>query len=300
MFADRVDTVGLGRGDLGRQVRAGHGRGRQHLLQQAVAVAVDARDATPHGTPLAQVPGQRPGVDPADTDDAVGLELVVQRALRAPTGGSPCRVAHDVAGDPDAARLRVLIVYAGVADVRCGLHDNLAVVGRIGERLLIAGHAGGEDSLANCLAARPVGLTGERPSVLEHQDRRAHFALLSWIGLAVMLAHPPAPCRPGRRRARWLARAGRSRPLLPAACGRRPAYYATGTRVGRGRRRTPPTDRRGPGSRARLPEAGVRASPPGRSMRAAHSSDRPRQPSPAAPWRSSTQRRRRTLSLIHI
>ena len=68
--------------------------------------------------------------------------------------GPPGRVAHDVAGDPDPARLAVLVVHAGVADVRRGHHDDLAVVGGVGQRLLVAGHAGGEHGLAE--GATPV------------------------------------------------------------------------------------------------------------------------------------------------
>src|SRR5918911_1308338 len=70
-----------------------------------------------------------------------------------PTYGPPGGVAHRVPGDLDAARLVVLVVPAGVADLRGGLHDDLAVVGRVGERLLVAGHAGGEHRLAQALAA---------------------------------------------------------------------------------------------------------------------------------------------------
>ena len=81
-------------------------------------------------------------------------ELVLQVAGGAPVRRPPGRVAHDVAGDPDPVRLVVLVVDAGVADVRRGLHDDLPVVGRVGQRLLVAGHAGGEDGLAEGLARR--------------------------------------------------------------------------------------------------------------------------------------------------
>ena len=76
-------------------------------------------------------------------------------AGRAPVRRAAGRVAHDVAGDPDPAGLGVLVVDAGVADVRRGHHDDLAVVRRVGERLLVAGHAGGEDRLAERLALAP-------------------------------------------------------------------------------------------------------------------------------------------------
>lgn len=103
--------------------------------------------------------GDRAGVDARDAHDAVGLEVVVERALRAEVGDDAGGVADDVAGDPDAARLLVLVVGPGVADVRGGLHDDLPGVGRVGEGLLVAGHAGREDDLTERAAARAVGLT---------------------------------------------------------------------------------------------------------------------------------------------
>ena len=90
-----------------------------------------------------------------------------RQLLRHPGG-----VADDVAGDPDPARLGVLVVDAGVADVRRGHHHDLAVVGRVGQRLLVAGHAGGEDRLAEGLALGAVGLAAEGAAVLEDEQRR--------------------------------------------------------------------------------------------------------------------------------
>ena len=73
----------------------------------------------------------------------------------APVGADPGRVADHVAGDPDPAGLVVLAVDAGVADVRRGLHHDLPVVRRVGQRLLVAGHAGVEDRLAEGLPDAP-------------------------------------------------------------------------------------------------------------------------------------------------
>ena len=107
-------------GDLVGQVRPGHLGLRQHPLQQRRGIGLDAGHADPHGPPLAEVPGQRPGVDLAHADDALGLQLVVQAAPGAPVRREPGRIADHVAGDPDPARLVVLVVPAGVADVRRG------------------------------------------------------------------------------------------------------------------------------------------------------------------------------------
>ncbi len=68
------------------------------------------------------------------------------------------------------ARLVVLVVHTRVADV-WGSHDHdLSVVRRIGQRLLIAGHPGREDGLAEGLPLGAVRLAAEGPAVLEHQQ----------------------------------------------------------------------------------------------------------------------------------
>ena len=109
-------------------------------------------------------------VDAADADDAVADERVVERLVGAPVRHDARGVAHDVARHPDAARLGVLVVHAGVADVRRGLQHDLAGVRGVGEGLLVAGHAGGEDDLAERRAARAVGAADVAGAVLEHED----------------------------------------------------------------------------------------------------------------------------------
>ena len=91
-----------------------------------------------------------------------------ERQLRRAPGG----VADDVPGHPDPVGLRVLVVDAGVADVRSRHHDDLAVVRRVGERLLVAGHAGVEDRLAEGLPLGAVRLAAEGAAVLEDQQCR--------------------------------------------------------------------------------------------------------------------------------
>src|SRR5262249_14461879 len=48
-----------------------------------------------------------------------------------------------------------------------GLHDDLAVVRRVGQRLLVSGHPGGEHRLAERLARRAVYLPPGLPPVLQ-------------------------------------------------------------------------------------------------------------------------------------
>ena len=98
-------------------------------------------------------------------------EFVVQGTFGAPVGGPAGGVADNVAGHPDAAGLGVVLVHAGVADVRRGLDHELAGVGGVGDGLLVAGHAGREDGLAEGRSGGAVAGAAEDPAVLEHEDR---------------------------------------------------------------------------------------------------------------------------------
>src|SRR5690606_32546095 len=114
-------------------------------------------DARAHRARVAQATGDRARVDTADADDVAAHELVVEAAGRPVVGDDPGGVAHDEARDPDALRLGVFLVDARVADVRRRHDDDLPGVARIRQGLLVAGHAGREDGLAEGATARAVG-----------------------------------------------------------------------------------------------------------------------------------------------
>ena len=254
-----------------------------------------AEDADPHRAALAQVAGERAGVDAADADDAL-RRRARRRACAAlrQFDATRERVAHDVAGDPDPARLRVLVVHAGVADVRRGHDDDLAVVRRVGERLLVAGHAGGEDGLAEGLAdarRRPRRGRCGRPRGPAAPVRRRCTRVMQ---------RPPRSCadwtvaveRRSARPRRNVATTG------PAACARRTGCCGCATRSAAGSttqlRRAGSTSARLAGS----PTAIGRPWPASRPMRAGRdaTSGRRRRPSRAARSRPSPRRRRRARS----
>lgn len=66
--------------------------------------------------------------------------------------GVLAHLAHDEAGDPALARLVVVKVNAVVADERVGHGNDLTEVGRVGQNLLIACHAGVEYDLTDALS----------------------------------------------------------------------------------------------------------------------------------------------------
>ena len=192
----RRDDVALRRRHLLGQRGPGHLRRGEDALEQARRVGLGRRDADPHGAALAQVAGQRTGVDGADADHALLAQVVVEAADRPPAAGHPGRVAHDVPADPDAARLGVVVVHAGVADVGSGHDHDLAVVRRVGERLLVAAHAGVEHRFAEGLPLGAVGVTVEGAAVLQDEDRRcardhASYLLLRLTGRIVKGCRAP-------------------------------------------------------------------------------------------------------------
>ena len=168
-FAVGGDDVAAVGGDLVGQEGPGHLGLGQHPLQQRRGVGLDAGDPDPHGAPLAEVPGQGAGVDLAHADHALGLQLVVEAAPRAPVRRQPRRIAHHVAGHPDPARLVVLVVPAGVADVRRGGDHHLPVVAGVGQGLLIAGHRRDESGLTEGFADRAERSAPEGSAILQHQ-----------------------------------------------------------------------------------------------------------------------------------
>ena len=211
-----LDDVPGGSGHLGGQGAAAHGRLTAHGLQadvdagRAGATRVSAsgrqgvpgEDAATHRARLAQMPGQGPGVDLAEANDAGVTQIVLQLPTGAPAGGPPSGFTYDVAGHPDTVRLGVLIVDPGVTDVWRGLHDDLAVVGGIGQCFLVPGHPGGEDDLSNGAPLSPVAAAPQGPAVLQYEEG-------GWA--VAQLRHEPSLRVPRRERrsARWGGRGGR-------------------------------------------------------------------------------------------
>src|ERR1019366_334578 len=157
----------------------------QHPLQQPLRVSLLRADGGPHRTALAQVPGERPGAADRDAGDPLRPQLVAQAPHGPPARRDPGGLPDDVAAYPDPAGLGVVIVDAGVANVRGSHRDDLAAVGRVGESLLVSGHAGVEDQLAEGLAGRAVAGAVERQAVFEHQHRRAPGRPGTWRRPAV-------------------------------------------------------------------------------------------------------------------
>ena len=72
----------------------------------------------------------------------------MERLRRAPVGWFLARFTYDESSRLQAIRFEVVLVDAVIAHERIGEHDDLPRVARVGENLLITGHAGVENDLA--------------------------------------------------------------------------------------------------------------------------------------------------------
>ena len=106
-------------------------------------------DATVLRAPVAQDARQLARVDVRDADDVRECEVRRQVARGAEVRHRSRQVADHQARRVHALRFGILAIHADVADVRIGQRDDLALVRRIGEDLLVAGHRGVEHDFAD-------------------------------------------------------------------------------------------------------------------------------------------------------
>jgi hypothetical protein len=98
---------------------------------------------------VADTNGERPGVDAADTGEIHRPQPVHEAALRPPVARFGDVLRGDEAQRARCGGLVVLGVGADIADMGEGEGDDLPGEGRVGHRLLIAGHARVEADLAD-------------------------------------------------------------------------------------------------------------------------------------------------------
>ena len=100
---------------------------------------------------------------PASPGHAARAQPGVQVLRRAPVGRLGNVLLHHQAARGDRGGLDVLGVGADIADMREGEGDDLAGIGRVGQRLLVAGHAGVEADLADRRRRRRYGRRSRGP-----------------------------------------------------------------------------------------------------------------------------------------
>ena len=103
--------------------------------------------------------------------NALRRQVFVHRHGRQVVAGVQAVLSHRKSGHADGPRLHVLAVHAVVTDDGIGGNDNLACVGRIGQNLLVARHAGVENHLAERVHLSAEGFPLVPGAVLQRQDR---------------------------------------------------------------------------------------------------------------------------------
>ena len=127
---------------------------------------VAAGDAAGLRTFLAQDARQLAGVDPGDSDCVPAAQELRQGFGGTPAGMQQWQVTDHETGGMDEARLVVVGVGAGVADVRVGQRDDLPGIRRVGQDFLVARHGGVEHHLAGRRAGGANGNAAKHSAVL--------------------------------------------------------------------------------------------------------------------------------------
>ena len=148
-------------------VRSGVGHQGGLGLRIGVSVADHALD---HAS-AAQAPGEGPRVDALDPHDPVLLHEALEVLIRAVVAGRAAELPNDEAFGVGPIRFHVVDRHAVVADVGVRHRHDLTVVARIGKDLLVAGHGGVEDHLADGASGIPEGVAAVHGAVLQGQNR---------------------------------------------------------------------------------------------------------------------------------
>ena len=154
--------VRLGRRDLGDERSALHRRSRPDGVERLRLVQLTRGRDRAHGAAVAQAEDERARVDPGQRDDPVLLQP--GRPLRA------ARLPHQHRLRVRSGRLGAAGGDAVVADHRRREADELLGEARVGDGLLVAGHRGREDGLAERGAGGADRRAAEDRAVLEREE----------------------------------------------------------------------------------------------------------------------------------
>jgi len=129
-----------------------------------------------HRALLAQPAGEPPCVNAGDAGHPLLAEPGVEVTAASPVRDARAEGTDDHGRDLRAPRLVIIRVDPDIADVRLGENHPLAAVRRIGQDLLVPGHAGVKDHLKNRVGSGSAGDTGLDGSVFEDEGR-AHIGV---------------------------------------------------------------------------------------------------------------------------
>ena len=162
-----VPGKGLRRHHFPHQIAADDVWTGLRLVHERGIVRVLGREHTGHRPADAQPPHQGAGVDAFHAQDLVLTQIGVEVAQGPEVARDPRELADNETFNLWPARFRVFGIGPVVADERIGHRDQLSPVRRIGQHLLVTGHARIENDLAEGLAPRAEAAPGIDRAVLE-------------------------------------------------------------------------------------------------------------------------------------
>ena len=196
-FKDRIGRAGseevrfLGR-DLPGQILSLHGGQGFGLVEEGGLVHIQGADDAVSGALAAQVQGKGAGVHAADTGYPVSYQQGVQGTGRPPVGKGIGRRKEAVENRPASPDKRGLVIVwrnPVIADMGSGKHNNLAVVGWVGQGFLIPGHAGDKNRLAPCLGTGPAGHALKIRAIVQHEKRGFSLFHQSFPSISITRLH---------------------------------------------------------------------------------------------------------------
>ena len=161
-------------GDFTHHVAAVKARPGARRCQQLVRACAAGRQRGFHRPCITQGARQVACVHAADSRHTMHRQPLRQRRRRAPIGYVRAQRTHHHRRHLRRRRFVVLRVDANVADVRSGEQNRLPAVGRVGQNLLVTGHAGIEHQLENSVSRRAEWLTGQGCPVFQNKRSVLH------------------------------------------------------------------------------------------------------------------------------
>ena len=140
-------------GDVGDIVVLGDVGRRLDAREQMGGIQVLGGDGRLLCAVVAQVHGQRAGIDALDGNDAVFLQKLWQALLGCPVAWLVAHVVDDKTTQVQDVSLHDCRIDAVVAYLRISQRDNLAGITWIGDNLLVAGHGRVKNNLTEGLSA---------------------------------------------------------------------------------------------------------------------------------------------------
>src|SRR5690606_33813433 len=130
-------------------------------------------DAAALGALLTQDAREIASVDAGDGHDAFVAQVGWQHTLRTEVGSRDGHVPHDKSGGEHAARFAVLVVDAGIADMRIREGNDLTAIAGISQDFLVARHGRIENYLGNRRAWRSYRHTPKHGTICQSQNCRS-------------------------------------------------------------------------------------------------------------------------------